>query len=49
MISNRFSNTESGEVSLNGHVYDSSINYNSIDKSGILNIHKYSVTKNKIK
>ena len=34
-ISNGFSNTESREVSLNGNVYDFSVDYNSIDKSDI--------------
>ena len=37
--SNEFGNTESRKVSLNGNVYDFSVNYNSIDKSDILNIH----------
>ena len=45
-ISDGFSNTESREVSLNGNVYDFSVNYNSIGKSDILNIHKYLMTKN---
>ena len=36
-ISNRFSATES----LNGDACDFSVNYSSIDKSGILNIRKY--------
>ena len=48
-ISNGFSATESREVSLNGNVYDFSVDYNSIDKSDILNIHKYLMTKNNIK
>ena len=48
-ISNRFSATESREVSLNGKVYDVSVNYNAIDKSGILNILKYVIIKNNIK
>ena len=48
-ISNGFSNTESKEVSLNGSVYDFSVDYNSIDKSDILNIRKYLMTKNNIK
>ena len=43
-ISNGFSATESREVSLNGNVYDFSVDYNSIDKSDILNIHKYLMT-----
>ena len=48
-ISNGFSATESREVSLNGNVYDFSVDYNSIDKSDILNTHKYSLTKDNIK
>ena len=48
-ISNGFSATESREVSLNGNVYGFSVDYNSIGKSDILNIHKYLITKNKIK
>ena len=43
-----FCATESREVSLNGNgnVYDFSVDYNFIDKSDILNIHKYLMTKN---
>ena len=48
-ISNGFSTTESREISFNGNVYDFSVDYNSIDKSDILNIHKYLITKNDIK
>ena len=48
-ISNGFSATESKKVSLNGNMYDFSVNYNSLDKSKVLNIHKYSMTKNNIK
>ena len=48
-ISNGFSNTESRKVSLNGNVYDFSVDYNSIDESDILNIHKLLMTKNNIK
>ena len=33
-------------VSLNGNIYDFSVDYNSIDKSDILNIHKYLLNKN---
>ena len=40
-ISHGFSSTESTEVSLNGNVYDLSVDYNSIDKFDILNIRKY--------
>ena len=42
-ISNGLSATECREVSLNGNVDDFSVNYNSIDKSGMLNIHKYKI------
>ena len=48
-ISNEFSNTESREVSLNRNVYDFFVSCSSIDKSGILNIHNYLMTKNNIK
>ena len=48
-ISDGFSNIESREVSLNGDVYDFSPDYNSIDKSDMLNIHKYLMAKNNIK
>ena len=48
-ISDRFSNTESREVSLNGNVYDFLVDYNSIEKSDILNIHKYLMARNNIK
>ena len=48
-ISNGFSTIKSREVSLNGNVYDFSVVYSSIDKSDILNIHKYLMTKNNIK
>ena len=47
-ISNGFSATKSGEVSLNGKEDDFSFDYNSIDKSDILNIHEYLITKNNI-
>ena len=44
-ICNGFSATEFREVSLNGNVYDFSVDYNSID---ILNIHNYLMTNNNI-
>ena len=44
-----FNTSESREVSLNGDVYDFSVDYSSIDKSDILNIHRYLTTKNDIK
>ena len=40
---------ESREVSLNGNVYDFSVDCNSIDRSDIQNIHKYLMKKNNIK
>ena len=46
--SDGFNTTESREVSLNGNVYDFSVDYNSIDKSDILNIRKYLITKDYI-
>ena len=42
-MSNGFSATESGEVSLYGN------DYKSIEKFDVLNIHKYLMTKNIIK
>ena len=45
-FSNVFSALEYREVSLNRNVYDFSVDYNSIDKSNILNIHKYLMIKN---
>ena len=48
-VSNGFSTTESTEVSVNGDVYNFSVDYNSIDKSDIWNIYKYVITKNSIK
>ena len=48
-ISDGFTATEFKEVSLNGIVYDFSVDYNSIDKSEISNIHKYLIIKNKNK
>ena len=44
-----FNGTESRKVSLNGNVYDFSVDYNFIDKSDMLNIHKYLMTNNIIK
>ena len=48
-ISNVFNATESREVSLNGNMHDFSVDYNSMDKSDILNIHRYLPTKNSVK
>ena len=48
-ISNGSGATESRKVSLKGNVYDFTVNDNAIDKSDILNIHKYLMVKNNIK
>ena len=48
-ISNGFSATESREVFLNRNVYEFSVDCNSIDKSDIMNIHKYLMSNNNIK
>ena len=48
-ISDGFCATESREVSLNGNVYYFSVDYNYIDTSDILNIHKYLMTENSMK
>ena len=47
-ISNGFGAFKFREVFLNGNVYDFLVDYNSIDKSNILNIHKYLMIKNSI-
>ena len=46
---NGFSVAESREVFLSGNAHDFSVNCNSVDKSDILKIHKYLMTKNNIK
>ena len=48
-ISSGFSAFNSREVSLNRNVHDFSVDFNSIDKSDLLNIHKYLTTNNNIK
>ena len=47
--SNKFDFSESSEVYLKGNVYDYSVVYDAIDKSDILNIHKYFMVKNNLK
>ena len=47
-ISNKLDYADSKEVSLKGNVYDFSVDYNSIDKSNISNIHKFLMFKNSI-
>ena len=48
-ISNGLSATESREVSLNGNLYDFSVDYNSIEKFDMLSIQEYLMTKINIK
>ena len=48
-VSNKFDHVDAEEVSLKGNVYDLSVDYNAIDKSDILNIHKHLMVKNNIK
>ena len=48
-ICNGFGATEFREVSLEWNVYDFSVDYNSFDKSDILNVHKYLMVKNNVK
>ena len=40
--------TIKSEISLNWAVYDFSVDYSSIEKEGILNIHEYLMIKNKV-
>ena len=44
-ISNGFTANESREVSLNGKSYDFPIDYNHVDKSDMLNMHKHLMIK----
>ena len=48
-ISGKLCINESKEVSSKRNIYDFSVDYNAIDKSGILKIHKYVIVKNKTK
>ena len=48
-ISEKCDTVESKEVSFKWNVYDFSVDYGTIDKSNILNIHKYLMVKNNIK
>ena len=44
-ISNKLGAIDSREVSLKGNGYDAAVGYNAINKSDILNIHKYLMVK----
>ena len=48
-ISKELGANESKEVSLGGYVYGFSVDYKTIGKSDILNVHKYLMVKNNIK
>ena len=48
-ISDGIGAIESREVHLYGNMYDFSVDYNSIDKSDIIHIHNYLMTKNNMK
>ena len=48
-ISNGLSATESRKVFLNRNVYDFLVDYNFTDKSDILKVYKYLMTKNNVK
>ena len=47
-ISNEFGYVDSEEISFKGNVYDFSVDYSAIDKSKVLNIHKYLMIENNI-
>ena len=47
-MSNKFGNVDSKEISFKVNVYDFSVDYDAIDESSILNIHKYLMNKNNI-
>ena len=40
-ISNKFDAADSRQLSLKGNVYDFSVDYDTINKSDIINIHKF--------
>ena len=44
----KFDRVDIEEVSFKGDAHDVSVNYDAIDKSNILNIHKYLMIKNSI-
>lgn len=45
-ISDKFDNVKVAEVSIEGTVYEFSVDYDVIDKSGISSIHNYLMVKN---
>ena len=48
-VSKSFTKDEHSIISLNGTAYNFSVDHRSIEKHGILNVHKYLVVKNNIK
>ena len=48
-ISDEFGSNDIKGISLNGNVYDFSVDFNAILKSDILDIHKYLMNKDNIK
>ena len=48
-VSKDFTNNEQSLISLNGTLYNFSVNLSSIKKEDILNIHRYSMIKNSVK
>ena len=48
-VSNDFTKDEQEEIPLNDTVYDFSVEYNSIKKEDILNIHEHLMVKNNVK
>ena len=48
-ISKHFTKDKQSELSLHGTMYDFSVEYSSIKKENILNIHQYLMIKNNIK
>lgn len=45
-VSDKFDNVKVAEVSIEGTVYEFSVDYDVIDKSGISSIHNYLMVKN---
>ena len=48
-LSKDFTEDDQSEISLNGNVYDFSVDHSSVKKEDILNIQKYLMIKNDIK
>ena len=47
-ISDKFDHVDKEEMTFKGNLYDFLVDYDAIDKSNILNIHKYLMIKNSI-